>query len=164
MAEPFPVNEMLADAYEPKRTNRWLFQFPEDTLPAFVARTAALPSFSVEPIVIDFLNAKRYLQGKFEWNTLSIGLYDPIDPSSSQRVMEWARLGYENLSGRAGYAAFYKKDFKMFALDPVGVPVEEWEIQGAFLTDVTFGDLSMDSAEPRTIELTVRPDRCILRY
>lgn len=164
MAEPFPVNEMLADAYEPKRSNRWLFQFVDDALPAFTARTSALPSYSVEPIVIDFLNAKRYLAGKMEWNTIAIGLYDPIDPSSSQRVMEWTRLVYENLSGRAGYAAFYKKDFKLIGLDPVGVPVQEWEIQGAWLTDVSFGELSMDSAEPVTVDLTVRMDRCILRY
>lgn len=164
MPTPFPVNEMLADAYEPKRQNRWIFRFNEDVLPAFAARVAAKPSFSVEPITIDYLNAKRYLAGKFEWNTLSIGLYDPIAPSSSQRVMEWVRLSYENLSGRSGYAAFYKKDFSLLALDPVGAEVEEWAIEGAWITEGSFGDLDMASAEASQVDITIRMDRCILRY
>ena len=95
--ETYGVNEMLADAYEPKRQNRWVFEL--EGIPSFIARTATLPSFSVEPITIDFLNTKRYIAGKFEWNTITLGLYDPIAPSASQKVMEWARLGYENLSG-----------------------------------------------------------------
>jgi hypothetical protein len=118
----------------------------------------------VEPIVIDYLNAKRYLAGKFEWNTLTIGLYDPIAPSASQRVMEWVRLSYENLSGRSGYAAFYKKNFSLIALDPVGAKVEQWDIEQAWITEANFGDLDMTSAEPMQVEITVRPDRCILRF
>jgi len=161
-AETFAVNEMLADAYEPKRQNRWVFEL--EGIPTFIARTASLPSFSVEPITIDFLNTKRYIAGKFEWNTITLGLYDPIAPSASQKVMEWARLGYENLSGRAGYAAFYKKTFKLLGLDPVGARVQEWEIQGAWVTEANFGDLDMASGEPTGIELTLRPDMCILRY
>lgn len=164
MATPLAVNEMLADAFEPKRQNRWRFQFTDDTLPAFIARTATRPSLSVEPITIDYLNTKRYIAGKLEWDTMTIGLYDPIAPSAAQRVMEWVRLCYENLSGRAGYAAFYKKNFTLKMLEPVGAPVEEWEIQGAWITNAAFGDLDYTSAEPLTVELTLRPDRCILRF
>ena len=164
MAAPFPVQSMLADAYEPKRQNRWIFQFSDDTLPAFIARVAAKPSLTIEPITIDYMNAKRYLAGKFEWNTLTIGLYDPIAPSASQRVMEWVRLAYENLSGRAGYAAFYKKNFDLISLDPVGVPVEQWQINGAWITESTFGDLDMASSEPQQIDLTIRMDTCVLLF
>jgi hypothetical protein len=141
-----------------------MFQFDDDAIPTFIARTASMPSFSVEPITIDFMNSKRYLQGKFEWNTITLGLYDPIAPSASQKVMEWARLGFENLSGRAGYAAFYKKDFSLLGLDPVGAPVQEWTIEGAWVTESNFGDLDMASGEPTGVELTLRPDRCILKY
>jgi hypothetical protein len=164
MAEPLEVNTMLADAYEPKRQNRWIFQFDDDTIPPFVARTASRPSATTEEIVIDYMNTKRYLAGKFEWNTISLGIYDPISPSSAQKVMEWVRLSYENISGRAGYAAFYKKDFTIKSLDPVGAPVEEWSIEGAWITEATFGDLDMSSAEPQQIDITLRYDRAILRF
>jgi len=164
MPVPLEANAMLADAFEPKRQNRWIFQFTDETLPAFIARVAAKPSFSVEPIVIDYLNAKRYLAGKFEWNTLTLGLYDPIAPSAAQKVMEWVRLSYETLSGRAGYAAFYKKNFSIKSLDPVGAAVEEWSIEGAWITDGNFGDLDMTSAEAQQIDITIRMDRCVLLY
>lgn len=164
MAKPLEVNAMLADAYEPKRKNRWLFQFDDDTIPTFIARTASKPSLSIEPIVIDYMNSKRYIAGKPEWNTLTLGLYDPIAPSASQKVMEWVRLSHEFISGRAGYAAFYKKDFSLQSLDPVGAAVEKWSIQGAWITEATFGDLDHASAEPQQIDVTLRFDKAILNY
>ena len=36
-------------------------------------------------------------------------LYDPIVPSGAQSVMEWVRTSHESLTGRDGYADFYKK-------------------------------------------------------
>ena len=164
MATPFETNEMLADAYEPKRQNRWMFQFTEDVLPTFAARTASKPNGTVETVTIDFLNSKRYLQGKFEWNTITLGLYDPIAPSASQKVMEWVRLGFETISGRSGYAAFYKKDFYLIGLDPVGTEIERWQIKGAFPSDFNFGDLDMSSGELTTIDLTIRMDQCVLLF
>ena len=113
MATPLEINAMLADAYEPLRANRWIFSFDDDTLPAFLARSISKPSGSVGEIAIDYMNTKRYLAGKFEWNNMTISLYEPIAPSAAQKVMEWVRLSYENISGRAGYAAFYKKDFSI---------------------------------------------------
>ena len=63
-----------------------------------------------------------------------------------------------------GYAAFYKKDFSLHLMDPVGVTVEQWDIKGAFITDADFGGLDYTSGEPVEISITVRPDECILRY
>ena len=106
MAEVRPVNQMLADTFEPKRQNRWFFEFAEDVLPQFVAKTFARPTFTQEAVTIDYINSKRYLAGKFEWGTVAMTLHDPIAPSASQKVMEWARLAHETISGRDGYAAF----------------------------------------------------------
>jgi len=164
MSEPYEVNAMLADTFEPKRQNRFLFQFLDDALPAYVAKTASRPSFQQESITIDYMNTKRYLAGKAEWQEMTISLHDPIAPSSAQRVMEWVRLAHETISGRDGYAAFYKKNFQLVGLDPVGAPVELWEVRGAFITAATFGDYDYASAEPMQVEITVRPDECILRY
>ena len=110
------------------------------------------------------MNQKRYLAGKAEWQEITIGLYDPIAPSAAQKVMEWVRLQHETISGRDGYASFYKKNFDLIALDPVGAAVEKWEIKGAWCTGVTFGDYDMTTAEPLQVEITLRPDQCILSY
>ena len=164
MPDVRPVNEMLADTFEPKRSSRWYFKFNEDVIPQFVAKTISRPSLTQDSIPIDYINSKRFLACKFTWCTMSLTLQDPIAPSSSQKVMEWVRLAHETISGREGYAAFYKKDFSLISMDPVGVAVEEWDIRGAFITDATFGDLDYSNADPVEISLTVQPDECILRY
>ena len=158
------VSELLADTFEPKRQNRWYFSFAKDTFSSFTAKTFARPTFTQEAVTIDFINSKRYLAGKFEWGTIALTLQDPIAPSASQKVMEWARLAHETISGRDGYAAFYKQDFDLVLTDPVGVEIEKWDIQGAWITDADFGGLDYASAEPVEISITLRPDACILRY
>jgi hypothetical protein len=44
--------------------------------------------------------------------------------------MEWVRLHAESVTGRMGYAAGYKKDVDLEMLDPTGVAVEKWILQG----------------------------------
>ena len=57
--------------------------------------------------------------------------------------MEWVRLTLESVTGRMGYAAGYKKDLDLEMLDPTGVAVEKWILQGTFLTDVNFDSLGI---------------------
>jgi len=79
-------------------------------------------------------------------------------------VMEWIRTHYESVSGRAGYADFYKRDIQLKMLDPVGTVVELWDIKGAFLTSAAYGDLSYDGDDPTDISLSIRFDNCVLQY
>ena len=77
---------------------------------------------------------------------------DPIGPSASQALMEWLRLHAESVTGRMGYAAGYKKDVELEMLDPTGIVVEKWVLQGTFLTDLNFGDLDYSRDDLATIE------------
>ena len=81
-----------------------------------------------------------------------------------QALMEWFRLHAESITGRMGYAAGYKKDIELEMLDPTGVVVEKWVLQGCFITNLSGGDLSYSQDELATIDITLRPDRCILVY
>ena len=95
---------------------------------------------------------------------MSFTLYDPIVPSGAQAVMEWVRLHHESVTGRDGYADFYKKDLILDILGPVGDKVEEWIIKGAQITSVTFNDLSWDGDDVMEISLEIQPDFCILNF
>jgi hypothetical protein len=44
--------------------------------------------------------------------------------------MEWVRLCAESVTGRMGYAAGYKKNVDLEMLDPTGVVVEKWILEG----------------------------------
>jgi len=150
--------------FEPKRQNRFFLKDDSNNIPAWIVRTASRPSTTTDSIEIDYLNTKRYLAGKTIWNTISLGLYDPITPSAAQAIMNWIRLQYETLTGRAGYPDFYKKDLNLELIDPVGASKENWQIKGAFITEATFGDLDYASADPVTVDVTIQPDSCILEY
>jgi len=63
-----------------------------------------------------------------------------------------------------GYAAGYKKDIELEMLDPTGVVVEKWILQGTFMTNVDFGSLEYSDDEIADITATLRMDRCILVY
>jgi hypothetical protein len=162
MAETLSVTEMIPNKFEPKRKNRWVFAI--EGIDAFLMKTASRPSYTIGETEINFINSKRYVAGKATFDTMSITLHDPIAPSGAQQVMEWIRTHYESVSGRAGYADFYKRDCQLKMLDPVGTVVELWDIKGAFLTTANFGDLSYDGDEPQEISLTLRFDNCVLQY
>ena len=162
MAETLSVTDMLPSKFEPKRQFRWVLQI--EGLDAFLMKTAARPSISQNPITIDYINTKRYLAGKAEFGTMEVTLYDPIAPSGAQQVMEWIRTHYESVSGRAGYADFYKRDIQLKLLDPIGTVVELWDVKGAFIESVNYNSLDYANADAMMINLTLRFDNCVLQY
>jgi predicted GNAT family acetyltransferase len=162
MAEILEFDKMFYTNFEPKMKNRYILEW--DGVPGYMVKAAARPSIQFETITLDHINIKRKLQGKGEWQDITITLYDPIVPSAAQSVMEWIRLGHESITGRRGYADFYKKDLDFYMLGPVGDKIEQWKIKGAFIQQANFGDVAFDSNEPATIELTLSYDYAILEY
>ena len=78
--------------------------------------------------------------------------------------MEWFRLHAESVTGRMGYAGGVQEDVELEMLDPTGVVVEKWILQGCFITTLNFGDLDYSRDELSTIECGLRMDRCIQVY
>jgi hypothetical protein len=162
MAEVLDVQQMLADLYEPKRKNRWIIAI--NGIDAFTAKLASRPQLTFDETVIDYINQKRYLSGKGTWSSFNLTLNDPIVPSAAQKVMEWVRLDWENVTGRMGYANFYKKTINLKMLDPAGAVVEDWELQGAWIQEVNFNDLDYSSSDPADISLVIRFDQAVLQF
>ncbi len=139
-------------------------ELTDTAIPSFTVSAANRPTIQFETVKIDHINIKRKLQGKGEWQDITVTLYDPIVPSGAQAVMEWVRLGHESITGRRGYADFYKKDIDFYMLGPVGDKIEQWKLKGAFIVSANFGDVSFDSNEPATIELSLAYDYAILEF
>lgn len=162
MPEVLSVADMIPYQFEPKRKLSYVFNI--EGIDAFLIKTAARPKLNPGEIVIDWLNTKRYLMGKAEFGEITVTLHDPIAPSGAQQVMEWLRLHYESISGRAGYADFYKRVIQLKTVDPVGTVIEYWHGSGVFITNSDFGDLDYASADPQEISLTLRGDNWTLLY
>ena len=151
--------------YEPKRKNRWLLRFPADLgIQEWWLSSASRPSINQSDVEIQFLNTSTWVIGRFIWEPINVVFRDPIGPSAAQAIMEWVRLQSESITGRQGYAAGYKKDVELDMLDPNGVVIEKWVLQGAMLTTVNFGDLSMDDDSIADIAADIRFDRAILLF
>ena len=151
--------------YEPKRQNRFILRFPSSLgINEWFVESTKRPSIKIASTEIQFLNTSTYVAGRFNWDEMTVKFRDPIGPSAAQALMEWVRLHAESVTGRMGYAAGYKKDITLEMLDPTGVAVEKWILQGCFLTDVDFQGVSYTDDGLQTISATLRPDRCILVY
>ena len=163
MADILTTDEIFFQSFEPKTKNRFIMYI--DGIPSYFIKTANRPNITFEEIELNHINVKRYLKGKGTWETLEITLYDPIVPSGAQAVMEWVRLHHESVTGRDGYADFYKKDITFNMLGPVGDKVEEWVLKGAFIQSANFNDLDMaNGTDVADIELTLRYDYAILSF
>ena len=151
--------------YEPKRKNRFLLRFPSELgIQEWWLASAARPTITQSDVEIPFLNTSTFVLGRFVWEAIDVTFRDAIAPSSAQAIMEWVRLGSESVTGRQGYAVGYKKDVELEMLDPTGVVIEKWVLQGTMLTTVSFGDLSMDDDGIAEINATLRFDRAILLW
>ena len=162
MAEILEFDKMFYTNFEPKMKNRYVMEI--DNIPSYLVKAMNRPTVQFETISLDHINVKRKLQGKADWQDLTITLYDPIVPSAAQKVMDWIRLGHESITGRRGYADFYKKDITFYLLGPVGDKIEQWTLKGAFIQQANFGELDFSSNEVATIELTLSYDYAILEF
>jgi hypothetical protein len=163
MAETLSVTDMLPNKFEPKRKHRWIFAL--EGIDSFIVKSTARPSFTIDSKEIPWINTQRYIAGgKIKFGDIKLDLHDPIAPSGAQQVMEWIRTHHESISGRAGYADFYKRDCQLKMLDPIGTVVELWDMKGAFIKSADFGGLDYSGDEPMGISLTLRMDSCVLQF
>jgi hypothetical protein len=163
MAETLSVTDMLPNKFEPKRSYRWVLAV--EGIDAFLVSTTKRPDITIGSAKIDFINSYRNIAGKLEFGDITMTLHDPIAPSGAQQVMEWIRTHYESVSGRAGYADFYKRDCQLKMLDPIGTVIELWDIKGALLTSINFGGLDYSGGEdPVKIDITMKVDNCVLQF
>jgi len=158
------TNELLFTAFEPKVQNRFIIRLADSGIPSFMAKSVSAPSFTDEEVTLHHINSYRKIRGKRTWNDISVTLYDPITPAGSQAVMEWARLAYESVTGRAGYSDFYKKDVTLDILGPVGDIVGEWIIKGAFIKESNFGDYDWSNSEAVELSMTLAYDYAVLQF
>ena len=149
--------------YEPKRVNRFFAEFADELgIEVWKVQKFKRPSMKINSVPIMFMNEQNYVAGRYTWDSLSIDFLDPIGPSSSQQLMEWVRLHAESLTGRMGYAAGYKKNILLKALDPTGIEVEKWFLEQCQIVSIDFGENSYEDDALTKITLEIQPWRCIL--
>jgi hypothetical protein len=136
-----------------------------DGFPSYMIKGINGLGFDQGEIKLNHINVYRKIKGKMLWNDVTLTLFDPITPSGAQATMEWVRLHHESVTGRDGYADFYKKDIVLDVLGPVGDIVSEWVLMGAFIKTADFGEYNWDTeAEAQNLTMTLGMDYCVLNF
>lgn len=162
MATTLDVTEMLPTKFQNLAKRQFVLAM--EGIDSFLVKTAARPSITTEEVAINWINSTRYIAGKTTFGTMQVTLHDAVAPSGAQQVMEWVRLCFESVTGRSGYADFYKRDIQLKMIDPVGTVIQLWDIKGAFITEANFNDVTYEGSDQTEIALTIRFDNCVLQY
>jgi len=118
----------LLTNFEPKKSFHFLVELKG--LDAYLVKSIKLPKWTA-------------YQGKGDAiEPLELFLYDPVSPSGAQQVM--------NLTKKASLEPL---DFNIKLLDACGTVASIWQIGGATVDHVDFGDLSYGNSKPIEIKV-----------
>ncbi len=156
---------------DPKRAFRFMVQIGGmENGATWYAKAVQKPSIKVEEADHTFLNHKFYYPGRTSWEPVEITLVDPVSPDAAANTAAIIRAsGYTppkdvndvtTMSKAAAVKALSGVVIKQ--IDSVGETLEKWTLWNAFLTGVTYGDLTYDEDGLTEIKMTVRFDWAVL--
>jgi len=147
-----------------KRQFRWTFEIQgfcnneKNVVPEHFVMTTGRPNLSIEETQIDHLNARTWIPGKAQWETITVTY---IDVAHDQMRMLWNWLATtHDFTDPVNLTMGNKRDWHAVGVlnmyDGCGVLLETWEMRNMWPTAVNFGELDYSSSEYATIELTLR--------
>lgn len=127
----------------------------------------ARPQVNFNPITIDIYNSKVYMMGKPEWQEMTIQLRDDALGLVTQMIGSQIQRQFDFLNQASAVSGIdYKFITRFEALDGGNgalTPnvIEQWEIDGCFISSVNYNDFNYNSNDPATISMTIRYDNAI---
>jgi hypothetical protein len=122
--------------------------------------TAGRPSMTQDPVTVHSYASQAYYAGKPSWSPIQIELRDDVSNSVSRLVghqVQKQQNHFEQTSPLAGVN--YKFNTYIETLDGGNDTVlEQWYLEGCFLTNVNYGSFDYSASDPMTINLDVRYD------
>ena len=129
--------------------------------------TIGRPSAVFNEQTIDVYNSKVYLIGKPNWETVAVKLRDDAGGNVSKLVGEQIQKQFdfaEQSSASSGIDYKFVLKFEMLdggnGANAANV-LETWELYGAFVSQVNYGDMDYASNDPATIDLTIQYDNAV---
>ena len=125
------------------------------------------PNVNFNPFVIEAYNSKVNLVGKPSWEPVTVTLRDDAGGNVSKLVGEQIQKQFdfaEQASASSGIDYKFVLKFEMLdggngANQPT--VLETWELYGAFVNQVNYGEMSYTESAPAEIVLTVTYDNAV---
>ena len=125
------------------------------------------PNVNFNPFVIEAYNSKVNLVGKPSWEPVTVTLRDDAGGNVSKLVGEQIQKQFdfaEQASASSGIDYKFLLKFEMLdGGNGANQPnvLETWELYGAFVNQVNYGELSYTESSPAEITLSVTYDKAI---
>lgn len=123
------------------------------------------PNVNFNPITLDVYNSKIYLQGKPEWQPVTVTLRDDASNQVATNLASQLKKQFdfaEQSSAKAGHD--YKFQTKFEALDGSGAAsgggtaLETWEMYGCFISEINYNNFDYKDNEYATITVQIKYD------
>jgi len=158
-----------ATMQDPKRAYRFLVTIGTmENGAQWYAKSVTKPSFTIGTTEHKFLNHTFHYPTGTEWDEVTLTLVDPVSPDAANQTLAIiAASGYDpSKLTSADYGTTTSKAAAVSALggciieqiDSLSDPIETWTLWNAFITGAKFSELSYDSDDMSTVELTLRYD------
>jgi hypothetical protein len=178
-------NFWSSPTFEPKRAFRFLIEFTPGAGAVgdidsaannlqFLAKSVSRPTYTVTSNPHKFFNHTFHYPGRVEWNTISLTLVDAMgDSNASQIFMKYLEdIGYNNptnvntatantitkQSATAAMGRLLIKEIGEGIPNEVGAVKGQWQLENAFITEVSFGEHSYDSEDMIDVTLSIQYD------
>ena len=125
------------------------------------------PNLNFNPITLDVYNSKMYLQGKPEWQPVTLNLRDDVNGSVSLLIGEQIQKQFDFAEQASAFAGIdYKFITRFEVLDGAngainGSILETWELYGCFISTVNYNNFDYKDNEPATITMELRYDNAL---
>lgn len=125
------------------------------------------PNLNFNPITLDVYNSKMYLQGKPEWQPLTVNLRDDTNGAVSALVGEQIQKQFDFAEQASAFAGIDYKFQTIFEVLDGGNGniqpnvLETWEIYGCFISEVNYNNFDYKDNEPATITMSIRYDNAL---
>jgi hypothetical protein len=129
--------------------------------------TISRPNLNFNPFTIDIYNSKVNLVGKPTWEPVTVTLRDDAGGNVSKLVGEQIQKQFDFMEQSSASSGIdYKFILKFEMLDGgngANAPtvLETWELYGALVQTVNYGDMDYSSNEPATIALQIMYDNAV---
>jgi len=129
--------------------------------------SASRPNLTHEEVVVDSYNSKMYLAGKHTWEPVTIVLRDDMDSNVIKVLGEQLNKQVDHTDQSSAIAgSAYKFSVKIETLDGANGTTkpstfDEWDLQGAFISNIQYGDLNYADSNMVQVTLTVRYDHAV---
>jgi hypothetical protein len=125
------------------------------------------PNVNFNQIEIPIYNSRMYLQGRPEWQQVTVNLRDDANGSVRLLVGEQIQKQFDFAEQASAVSGIdYKFTTQFEALDGGNgangpTTLETWQLYGCFLAEVNYNNFDYNSNDAATITLTIRYDNAL---